>query len=114
MLPLSWCRQFPFGDSGSSGRSGGGLEKNVPERLTIFALTENHRHRLRTSNPVERALQQELKRRTIKMRALSYGFSGSRATREPLPGTLNMPVSGGGWIVKGLVFEDREWEKNRA
>jgi len=34
-------------------------------------------------------------------------FSGFHARREPLPGTLYMPVSGGGWIVLGLVFKDR-------
>jgi putative transposase len=44
------------------------LEKNVPEGLTVFALPEHHRRRLRTSNPIERAIQQELKRRTIKVR----------------------------------------------
>ena len=44
------------------------LEKNVPEGLTVFALPEHHRRRLRTSNPIERAIQQELKRRTVKVR----------------------------------------------
>jgi hypothetical protein len=34
-------------------------------------------------------------------------FSGSHAKREPLPGTSNMPVSGGGWIVTSLVLEGR-------
>jgi hypothetical protein len=34
-------------------------------------------------------------------------FSGFHAKREPLPGTLYMPDSGGGWIVNRLVFEDR-------
>ena len=34
-------------------------------------------------------------------------FSGFHVKREPLPGTLYMPVSGGGWIVLGLVFKDR-------
>ena len=42
------------------------LEKNMPEGLTVFALTENHRRRMRTSNPMERAVQQEIKRRTQK------------------------------------------------
>ncbi len=46
----------------------GWLEKNVPEGLGVFALPENHRRRLRTSNPIERAIQQELKRRTVKVR----------------------------------------------
>jgi len=43
----------------------------------------------------------------MKNLALSYVFSGFHAKREPLPGTLYMPVSGGGWIVNRLVFEDR-------
>ena len=34
----------------------------------MFTLPENHRRRLRTSNPVERVIQQELKRRTHKVR----------------------------------------------
>ena len=44
------------------------LERNVPEGLAVFALPEHHRRRMRTSNPMERAIQQELKRRTIKVR----------------------------------------------
>jgi len=44
------------------------LEENVPEGLTVFALPEHHRRRLRTSNPIERAIQQEIKRRTVKVR----------------------------------------------
>ena len=44
------------------------LEENVPEGLAVFALPEPHRRRMRTSNPMERAVQQELKRRTVKVR----------------------------------------------
>jgi len=44
------------------------LDKNVPEGLAVFSLPEHHRRRLRTSNPIERAIQQELKRRTVKVR----------------------------------------------
>ena len=44
------------------------LEQNVPEGLVIFSLPEHHRRRLRTSNPMERSVQQELKRRTVKVR----------------------------------------------
>jgi len=44
------------------------LEENVPEGLAVFALPDHHRRRLRTSNPIERAIQQELKRRTVKVR----------------------------------------------
>jgi len=44
------------------------LEDNVPEGLAVFALPEHHRKRLRTSNPIERPIQQEIKRRTQKVR----------------------------------------------
>ena len=44
------------------------LEKNVPESLTVFTLPKHHRRRMRTSNPMERSVQQELKRRTVKVR----------------------------------------------
>ena len=44
------------------------LEENVPEGLAVFTLPEHHRKRLRTSNPIERSVQQELKRRTVKVR----------------------------------------------
>jgi putative transposase len=44
------------------------LERNVPEGLAIFSLPEAHRRRMRTANPIERAIQQELKRRTRKIR----------------------------------------------
>jgi putative transposase len=44
------------------------LERNIPEGLTVFILPEAHRRKMRTSNPIERAVQQELKRRTVKIR----------------------------------------------
>jgi transposase-like protein len=44
------------------------LETNIPEGLAVFTLPENHRRRLRTSNLMERAIQQEIKRRTAKVR----------------------------------------------
>jgi len=37
------------------------LEKNVPEGLAVFTLPEHHRRRMRTANPIERAVQQEIK-----------------------------------------------------
>ena len=40
------------------------LESSVPEGFGVFALPEGHRVAMRTSNPMERAIQQELKRRT--------------------------------------------------
>ena len=46
----------------------GWLESAVPEGLAVFKLPEAHRRRLRTSNPIERSIQQELKRRTQKIR----------------------------------------------
>lgn len=42
------------------------LEESVPESLVVFALPKHHR--MRTSNPMERAVQQEFKRRTVKVR----------------------------------------------
>ncbi len=44
------------------------LEADVPDGLAAFTLPEGHRRRLRTANPIERAVQQELKRRTVKAR----------------------------------------------
>ncbi|NUH65111.1 IS256 family transposase [Sulfitobacter sp. S0837] len=44
------------------------LEENVPEGLAVFTLPKHHRRRMRTSNPMERSVQQELKRRTVKVR----------------------------------------------
>jgi len=44
------------------------LEANVPEGLAVFTLPKPHRRRMRTSNPIERAVQQEIKRRTKKVR----------------------------------------------
>jgi transposase-like protein len=44
------------------------LENAIPEGLAVFTLPDRHRRRLRTSNPIERSLQQELKRRTVKVR----------------------------------------------
>lgn len=44
------------------------LEDSVPEGLAVFSLPERHRKRMRTSNPMERAVQQEIKRRTQKVR----------------------------------------------
>ena len=44
------------------------METAVPEGLAVFKLPEQHRRRLRTSNPIERSIQQEIKRRTRKIR----------------------------------------------
>ncbi|PIP97116.1 MAG: hypothetical protein COW75_08230, partial [Rhodobacterales bacterium CG18_big_fil_WC_8_21_14_2_50_71_9] len=53
------------------------LDENVPEGLAVFALPE-HRRRVRTSNPMERAVQLELKRRTVKVRV----FPGEDALKR--------------------------------
>ncbi len=44
------------------------LENNVPEGFAVFKLTREHWRRMRTSNPIERSIQQEIKRRTRKIR----------------------------------------------
>lgn len=44
------------------------LEHAIPEGLAVFSLPEAHWRRMRTANPIERAIQQELKRRTRKIR----------------------------------------------
>ena len=44
------------------------LENSVPEGLAVFKLPREHWRPMRTSNPIERAIQQELKRRTRKIR----------------------------------------------
>ncbi len=44
------------------------LEENAPEGLAVFSLPKHHHRRMRTSNPMERGVQQELKRRTVKVR----------------------------------------------
>ena len=65
------------------------LEENVPEGLAVFTLPEHHRKRLRTSNPIERSVQQELKRRTVRagpFRSKSLeGFPKSRRSDSLLP-----------------------------
>ncbi|MGO9544240.1 MAG: IS256 family transposase [Rhodomicrobium sp.] len=44
------------------------LEENVPEGLAVFKLPREHWRPMRTSNLIERSIQQELKRRTRKIR----------------------------------------------
>jgi len=44
------------------------LENNVTEGLTVLAMPEPHRRKIRTTNGIERPIQQELKRRTRKVR----------------------------------------------
>lgn len=54
------------------------LEENAPEGLAVFSLPEHHRRCLRTSNPMERAVQPELKRRTVKARVFPNDASLER------------------------------------
>lgn len=51
------------------------LEVAIPEGLAVFTLPKHHRKRMRTSNPIERAIQQELKRRTVKVRVFPNNAS---------------------------------------
>jgi len=44
------------------------LEDNVPQSLTVFTLPAEHRKKMRTTNGIERPIQQELKRRTRTVR----------------------------------------------
>ena len=44
------------------------LEHNAPEGLAVFGLPQAHRQKMRTTNGIERSIQQELKRRTRKSR----------------------------------------------
>lgn len=57
------------------------LQENLPEGLAVFSLSEHHRRRMRTSNPMERGVQQELKRRTVTVRVFpnETRWSGSSA-----------------------------------
>jgi putative transposase len=54
------------------------LENNIPEGLAVFTLPEHHPRRLCTSNPIERAVQQEIKRRTQKVRVFPNEYSLER------------------------------------
>lgn len=56
----------------------------MPEGLAVVTLPEHHRKRMRTSNPIERAIQQELKRRTVKVRV----FPGEDALLRPVSAVL--------------------------
>ncbi len=44
------------------------LDESVDEGLTVFTMLERLRRRLRTSNSIERSVNQEIKRRTDKIR----------------------------------------------
>jgi putative transposase len=42
--------------------------EGMGEGLAVFTLPEHHQLKMRTSNPIERTVQQEIKRRTVKVR----------------------------------------------
>ncbi len=44
------------------------LERAILQGLAVFSVPEGHWRRMRTANPIERAIQQELNRRTRKIR----------------------------------------------
>ena len=43
----------------------------MPEGIAVFGLPEYDQKRMRTSNPIERSIQQEVKRRIVKVRVFS-------------------------------------------
>lgn len=70
------------------------LEHNVPEGLAVFSLPEPHWRRMRTANPTERAIPQELKRRTKKVRVFP-----DEAALERLSTAILVEIDGE-WIAK--------------
>ncbi len=58
------------------------LEKNAG--LAVFTLPDAHRKRMRTSNGIERPIQQELKRRTSKVRVFPNPASLERLSTAVL------------------------------
>lgn len=72
------------------------MEANVPEGLTVFSYPEAHRRKLRTNNGIERAVNQEIVRRTRVVRVFPNEASCLR-------------------LVTALVMEiSEEWETGRA
>ena len=81
------------------------LEQNVPEGLAVFSLPEAHWRRMRTANPIERAIQQELKRRTRRIRVFP-----SETALERLATAILVEIDEE-WIGTGrayLTMEDRD------
>lgn len=72
------------------------IEANVPDGLTVFRYPEAHRRKLRTNNGIERAVNQEIVRRTRVVRV----FPNEAACLR---------------LVTALVMEiSEEWETGRA
>lgn len=71
----------------------------------MFSLPEAHWRRMRTANPIERAIQQELKRRTRKIRVLP-----NEAALERLATAILVEIDED-WIAKDrayLTMNDRD------
>ena len=93
------------GYADSAPRLAAWLEQNVPEGLAVFSLPEAHWRRMRTANPIERAIQQELKRRTRKIRVFP-----SETALERLATAILVEIDEE-WIGTGrayLTMEDRD------
>ena len=72
------------------------LENNVPEALTVFSLPKEHQVSMRTSNLIERAINQEIKQRTRKVRVFPNEKSLLR-------------------LATSVVFRiDKDWVKNKS
>lgn len=82
------------------------LEKNIPEGLNVFDLPEEHRKRMRTSNGIERCVQQELKRRTRKIRVFPNEDSLLRLVTAIL---VEIDET---WATKATPYVD--WEVQKA
>jgi transposase-like protein len=81
------------------------LERTIPEGLAVFSLPEAHWRRMRTANPIERAIQQELKRRTRKIRVFP-----NEAALERLATAILVEIDEQ-WIAKDrayLTMNDRD------
>lgn len=72
------------------------MEENLPEGVTVFAFPESHRRLLRTNNGMERAINQEIRRRTRVARLFPNEASCLR-------------------LVTALVMEiSEEWQTGKA
>jgi len=83
------------------------MEENLPEGFAVFAHPETHRKRLRTSNGIERGVNQEIVRRTHSVRIFPNAGECPKG-RGPGPGSCLR-------LVTALVMEfSEEGEVGRA